>query len=520
MRLELPQKPFQKQNATEEAFLSLCVRRRTVHPEEDMTAKRGNEMAQNQKKEKKKIICFNKQWVMPVVVFVVGIIALYYGVTDMREVSREQEEAISQLNAVSYGERIIDDLREGAEITKALDALHNFGYEYRVLKTESPLDTQYQEVYNSGKELQNPVSYSFEADGCAWKLQVMPSKGWGQKGKNAAIIVGILGTIIVCLLTVLTAASLALQKERNTFRELSVTDSLTGLLNRNGFDLQAELYMKAHPNEPCVGIILDVDDFKFINDVYGHGCGDETLRKVSETIKERFDCDAILARYGGDEFGMLLKNCTAEEMAERIKDFAEKPGSFRYHGRTHKFTISLGYAEHPADAKTAAELLTAADMALYEVKLHSKHGCMAYDSNFQIRSRERLGFALHDISKNLPGAFLIYAAEPDDDRILFANHELIQLAGCQDIDDLMEFSHGHFRNLLHPEEQDTIEENIWKQIDNCGEEGNAYVRFRLARKDGSFRRVLNHSRIVDSIHYGRVFYAILMDCDMLQSSCA
>lgn len=189
--------------------MSLCVRRRTVHPEEDMTAKRGNEMAQNQKKEKKKIICFNKQWVMPVVVFVVGIIALYYGVTDMREVSREQEEAISQLNAVSYGERIIDDLREGAEITKALDALHNFGYEYRVLKTESPLDTQYQEVYNSGKELQNPVSYSFEADGCAWKLQVMPSKGWGQKGKNAAIIVGILGTIIVCLLTVLTAASLA-----------------------------------------------------------------------------------------------------------------------------------------------------------------------------------------------------------------------------------------------------------------------------------------------------------------------
>lgn len=115
---------------------------------------------------------------------------------------------------------------------------------------------------------------------------------------------------------------------------------------------------------------------------------------------------------------------------------------------------------------------------------------------------------------------MIYAAEPDDDRILFANHELIQLAGCQDIDDLMEFSHGHFRNLLHPEEQDTIEENIWKQIDNCGEEGNAYVRFRLARKDGSFRRVLNHSRIVDSIHYGRVFYAILMDCDMLQSSYA
>ena len=229
-------------------------------------------MVQNRKKQKK--FRFNKQWVRPALVFIVGIVALYYGINDMREYSRAQEEAISQLNAVSYAERITSDIKEGVEITKALDALRNFGSECRILKTESPFDTQYQEVYNSGKELQDPVSYEFEAGGCAWKLQLMPSVGWGQKGKNTFIMVGILGMVIICLLTVLTAASLALQKERNTFRELSVTDALTGLLNRNGFDLQAELYMKEHPDEPCVGIILDVDDFKFINDVYGHGCGD------------------------------------------------------------------------------------------------------------------------------------------------------------------------------------------------------------------------------------------------------
>ena len=95
---------------------------------------------------------------------------------------------------------------------------------------------------------------------------------------------------------------------------------------------------------------------------------------------------------------------------------------------------------------------------------------------------------------------------------------MIQRVGCKNIDDLMEFSHGHFRNLLHPEEQESIEESIWKQIDDCDDEGNAYVRFRLACKDGSFRRVLNHSRIVDSIHYGRVFYVLLMDCELLQNS--
>lgn len=85
------------------------------------------------------------------------------------------------------------------------------------------------------------------------------------------------------------------------------------------------------------------------------------------------------------------------------------------------FYISLGYAQYPGDADNAEELLQDADRALYEVKMQGKHGCLPYQEDLETRKRSRLGFALRDISRHLPGAFLIYKADPENDRILFAN---------------------------------------------------------------------------------------------------
>lgn len=151
------------------------------------------------------------------------------------------------------------------------------------------------------------------------------------------------------------------------------------------------------------------------------------------------------------------------------------------------------------------------------MKLHSKHGCMEYDRSMQIKSREQLGFALKDISKNLPGAFLIYIADQNNDRILFANHELIKLAECEDMEDFMEFTKGRFRNLIHPDEQESVEKSIWRQITTHQDGTNDYVRFRFATKEGGYRQVLDHGRIVNSVHYGKVFYVLIMDCELIQS---
>lgn len=298
---------------------------------------------------------------------------------------------------------------------------------------------------------------------------------------------------------------------------MAITDPLTGLLNRKGFDEQLEKVIQDGHCIHCVGAQMDIDDFKFINDMYGHVVGDTALKSLAQDMKDNFGVNAILCRNGGDEFSVILIGTTEEEAKSIIESFTLKPRYITYNGEEHPFYISLGYAEYPKDCDDVLELIRCADMALYAVKLHGKHSCSPYRSDYKIQHRSQLGFALQDVSKNLPGAFLIYIADPEDDRILFANRELIEFAGCKDFDDFLDYTGQRFRNLIHPDERDSVETSIWKQIDAKTSGNNDYVRFHFAKKDGSYRPVLDHGRIVESRYYGNVFYVLIMDCALIES---
>ena len=108
-------------------------------------------------------------------------------------------------------------------------------------------------------------------------------------------------------------------------------------------------------------------------------------------------------------------------------------------------------------------------------------------------------------------------ADPENDRILFANQELIKFAGCSDFDDFLAHSDHRFRNLIRPDEQEEVEASIWAQINSKANGNNDYVKFHFAKKDGSFQLVLDHGRIVKSRYYGNVFYVLIMDCALVES---
>ena len=116
----------------------------------------------------------------------------------------------------------------------SVQALNNFGYDYRLSKTESPLTSQYQEISASAEDMTDPVSYEFELCGCSFKLEVMPKEGWN-RGDNVGRIL-IVGILIIILLSGLTGSVLILEEDRQQLEELSTTDALTGLYNRNGFE--------------------------------------------------------------------------------------------------------------------------------------------------------------------------------------------------------------------------------------------------------------------------------------------
>ena len=389
----------------------------------------------------------------------------------------------------------------------AIHALSDFGYEYSLSKTDAPWSDNYTVVYRSDGKLTHPVSYDFTIGEENWKFEITPDNGW----RNTTLLVAVTGifTSIILLLSVLTRVWLVSKENKNKFQILAHTDSLTGIYNRYGFDEATEKMIDKNPKAHYVAALLDIDDFKFINDIYGHDYGDRALKNLADSMKAFFPPDTLLGRNGGDEFCVLLPDYTFENAEEQLRQFTQLPKSFSYRGKEYPFYISLGYAEYPTFASNHSQLMRCADAALYEIKLHGKNGCMAYRRGLQSGIRKQLGFALKDISEHLPGAFIIYKADKDDDELFYANHEFLHMAGYKTVDELFRRTKKSFRNLIRKDEQQEIESSIWEQIDGGNE--NDYIHFHLQKADGSYLSVLDHGRIVESQQYGRVFYVSFVD---------
>ena len=389
----------------------------------------------------------------------------------------------------------------------SINALSDFSYKYKLSKTSSPWSDTYEVVYQSDGTLTNPVSYDFTIGEENWKFEVMPVSGW-RNAKLIAIVIGFF-TSIVLVLSVLIWVWLTSKENKNKFQKLAHMDSLTNIYNRYGFDELVEEMIAKNPNAHYVVALFDIDDFKFINDIYGHVYGDRALKNLADSMKKSFPSDALLGRNGGDEFCILLPNRTYDDAKEQLQQFTMLPKIFSYKGNDYPFYISLGYAEYPTAASNRAQLMRCADAALYEVKLHGKNGCMAYREGLQSGVRKQLGFALKDISEHLPGAFIIYRADKENDELFYANHEFLHMAGYKDIDELFKLTKKSFRNLIREDEQQQIEASIWQQIDSGNE--NDYIYFHLRKADGTYLSVLDHGRIVENQQYGRVFYVLFMD---------
>jgi diguanylate cyclase (GGDEF)-like protein len=177
-----------------------------------------------------------------------------------------------------------------------------------------------------------------------------------------------------CEPVVRALASQAAVAIRSTMlEELVFKDPLTGAYNRRYFALRIEEEAKRHARlgEPMSLVLLDLDDFKPVNDRHGHQAGDQVLREVTRLLMENSRSFSIVTRYGGDEFAVLLVNTPkagALRYADRIKRLVER------HTFHHvRLTASLGVASMPEDVTVAADLVPAADRALYVAKRRGRN---------------------------------------------------------------------------------------------------------------------------------------------------
>jgi diguanylate cyclase (GGDEF)-like protein len=180
----------------------------------------------------------------------------------------------------------------------------------------------------------------------------------------------------------LDAAYKELETTNTRLKETSFKDEVTGLYNRRFFSVRLEEEMQRHRrfNHPVSVVLMDLDGFKAVNDELGHAMGDDTLREIAQTLMKHSRGINVVARYGGDEFVVLLVETSragARLYADRIRQVVSTyPFS---HGK--RITASFGIASLPDDdATTSEELVRAADEALYTAKRAGKNQVATSDS--------------------------------------------------------------------------------------------------------------------------------------------
>jgi two-component system cell cycle response regulator len=164
----------------------------------------------------------------------------------------------------------------------------------------------------------------------------------------------------------------------------SINDGLTGLYNQAYFKkfLEQELKRAARQNYPVSLIIVDIDNFKQINDSLGHLGGDEILSELGPVIKKNIREIDFSARYGGDEFALVLPYADQEEtfqVAERLRKAIEVKSCDREGSISQvNLSVSMGIAFFPQQGTTPADLIRNADLALYEAKKEGKNRYCIY----------------------------------------------------------------------------------------------------------------------------------------------
>lgn len=194
-----------------------------------------------------------------------------------------------------------------------------------------------------------------------------------------------LSVFAIIMVTVNMFTKMRSTESTKQLMEKADTDLLTSLNNKLATERKIKEFIESHPNEQSMIFVLDIDNFKKINDTMGHAFGDEVLRSLGQQITAMFRVTDIVGRVGGDEFIIFLKNLNDDEL---LKKEAVKVARFFHDFKTGEYvkysaTASIGVAVFPRDGKDFESMYKAADQALYMAKKRGKNQLAFYHDSIE-----------------------------------------------------------------------------------------------------------------------------------------
>ena len=190
------------------------------------------------------------------------------------------------------------------------------------------------------------------------------------------------GDIVALIMICFDITQQVIIRERLHYR--AHNDALTKTLNRQGFYIRSrkKISIANARNEQVVIAILDLDNFKDINDYYGHAAGDEVLRSFSSRIKNCLAQGTLLGRLGGDEFALTfikgIDELDVQQLFQQIVEQTQTPLRLQSTQQEISLSVSIGVASYPCHGVNFSSVLKAADSALYHVKSRGGDGFMHY----------------------------------------------------------------------------------------------------------------------------------------------
>ena len=175
-------------------------------------------------------------------------------------------------------------------------------------------------------------------------------------------------------------------KEKQDLLYKAETDALTGLYNKEAFRAHCEEFLASNANVNCALIFFDIDNFKEINDNFGHAAGDKVLRDISLILKENFTDDEILGRFGGDEFCIFVENISKDTLNDKLNKFVKNLGDEYISDQGVVYvSASIGAACSADLGNDFGMLLESADKALYYAKENGKDGHVIYFDGLSLK---------------------------------------------------------------------------------------------------------------------------------------
>lgn len=294
--------------------------------------------------------------------------------------------------------------------------------------------------------------------------------------------------------------------------ENSQTDSMTGLYNKGVTEKAITAILEAGDKAGAKHalLIFDIDDFKNVNDKYGHAFGDTVITEFAGEIKSQFRDGDIAGRIGGDEFGVLMVNCGDTVMLrEKMERFCARIGKKDFgQEKDAPISCSIGISIYPEHGDTYSTLHERADQALYYAKAHGKssfHILGAGSSGDEVsRIDSRVIRELLDSTTDGVAKF----AGTAPPKLLYFNQEFMELMGrgAQD----MPLAAQDMLSYIHPDDVSRVENMLNIAL---SEKASISTIFRLRHADGHYLRVRLRSFFANELYQNTypVFYAVYTD---------